>query len=58
MKVIITLESIPFKMVIEGSDEEMGNMVDVIAEAMIKMKKIWLSTILHQAKLKVEMKKK
>ncbi len=54
MKITITLKSIPLAITLEGSDEEMEHMVDVAAETMIRMRKIWLNTLKRQTKLKTE----
>lgn len=54
MKITITLKNVPLSIVMEGSDEEMANMVDVATETMVKMKKIWLNTLKRQTELKLE----
>ncbi len=54
MKVTISLESIPVRVEIEGSDESMSMMVDVASETLIRLRKIWLDTIKRQTKLKTE----
>jgi hypothetical protein len=54
MKVTISLESIPVKVEIEGSDDSMAIMVDVASETLIRLRKIWLDTIKRQTKLKID----
>lgn len=51
MKITISLESIPVRVVIEGSDESMSMMVDVASETLVRLRKIWLDTLKRQTKL-------
>ena len=51
MKIIISLESIPVRVEIEGSDESMAMMVDVASETLVRLRKIWLDTLKRQTKL-------
>lgn len=54
MKISISLESIPVKVEIEGSDDSMGIMVDVASETLVRLRKIWLDTVKRQTKLKLD----
>lgn len=58
MKISVSLESIPIKVEIEGSDDSMATMVDVTTETLIRLRKIWLDTIKRQTKLKTDEDKK
>jgi len=51
MKITISLESIPVRVEIEGSDESMAMMVDVASETLVRLRKVWLDTIKRQMKL-------
>jgi len=51
MKITISLESIPVRVEIEGSDESMAMMVDVASETLVRLRKIWLDTLKRQTKL-------
>ena len=57
MKISISLESIPVKVEIEGSDDSMGIMVDVASETLVRLRRIWLDTVKHQTKLKLDEEK-
>ena len=54
MKISISLDSIPVKVEIEGSDDSMATMVDVASETLVRLRRIWLDTIKRQTKLKIE----
>lgn len=54
MRIVVSLESIPIKVEIEGSDDSMAIMVDVASETLIRLRKIWLDTIKRQTKLKID----
>ncbi|MCJ7634209.1 hypothetical protein MUP77_17700 [Candidatus Bathyarchaeota archaeon] len=58
MKITVSLESIPIKVEIEGSDDSMATMVDVASETLFRLRKIWLDTIKRQTKLKPDEEKK
>jgi len=51
MKITISLESIPVRVEIECSDESMAIMVDVASETLVRLRKIWLNSIMRQAKI-------
>lgn len=57
MRIVISLESIPIKVEIEGADDSMGMMVDVAYETLIRLRRIWLDTIKRQTKLKTDEEK-
>jgi hypothetical protein len=54
VKISISLESIPVKVEIEGSDDSMGIMVDVASETLVRLRRIWLDTVKRQTKLKLD----
>jgi hypothetical protein len=54
VKISISLESIPVKVEIEGSDDSMAIMVDVASETLVRLRKIWLDTVKRQTKLKLD----
>jgi len=54
MKIVISLESIPVKVEIEGADDSMGAMIDVVSETLIRFRKIWLETLKRQTILSKE----
>lgn len=57
MKITVSLENVPVKVMIEGPDESMANMVDVATTAMLKLREIWLGAVKCQIKLKSEEEK-
>ena len=54
MKVTISLDKPKILVVIEGSDASLGEISDVVEQALVKMKKVWLDTIKRQTKLAQE----
>jgi len=54
MKVTISLDKPKVTVVIEGSDQSLSEISDVVEQALVKMKKVWLDTIKRQTKLAQE----
>jgi hypothetical protein len=54
VKISISLESIPVKVEIEGSDDSMAIMVDVASETLVRLRRIWVDTVKRQTKLKLD----
>jgi len=51
MKVTISLDKPKILVVIEGSDQSLSEISDVVEQALVKLKKVWLDTIKRQTKL-------
>jgi len=56
MKVIISLDKPKVSIVIEGTDTSMNEISDVVEQALVKIKKVWLDYIKRQTKLPEETK--
>ena len=54
MKVTISLDKPKILVVIEGSDTSLAEISDVVEQALVKLKKVWLDTIKRQTKLAQE----
>ena len=54
MKVTISLDKPKILAVIEGSDQSLSEISDVVEQALVKLKKVWLDTIKRQIKLPTE----
>ena len=51
MKVTISLDRPKVQVVIEGSDASLAEISDVVEQALVKTKKVWLDYIKRQTKL-------
>lgn len=51
VKVTISLDKPKILVVIEGSDQSLSEISDVVEQSLVKLKKVWLDTIKRQAKL-------
>ena len=51
MKVTISLDKPKLQVVIEGSDTSLAEVSDVVEQALVKTKKVWLDYIKRQTKL-------
>ena len=51
MKVTISLDRPKVQVVIEGSDASLAEISDVVEQALVKIKKVWLDYIKRQTKL-------
>jgi len=51
MKVTISLDKPKVQVVIEGSDASLAEISDVVEQALVKTKKVWLDYIKRQTKL-------
>jgi len=51
MKVTISLDKPKVAIVIEGSDASLAEVSDLVEQALLKTKKVWLDTIKRQTKL-------
>ena len=51
MKVTISLDKPKVQIVIEGSDASLAEISDVVEQALVKTKKVWLDYIKRQTKL-------
>ena len=51
MKVTISLDKPKVVIVIEGSDTSLAEVSDVVEQALVKIKKVWLDYIKRQTKL-------
>ena len=51
VKVTISLDKPKVTVVIEGSDTSLAEISDVVEQALVKLKKVWLDTIKRQTKL-------
>jgi hypothetical protein len=54
VKILISLESVPLKVEIEGDDVAMTEIGIIIEDTLSKMKKVWLDTLKRQTKLAEE----
>ena len=51
MKVTISLDRPKVQIVIEGTDASMGEVSELVEQALVKTKKVWLDYIKRQTKL-------
>ena len=51
MKVTISLDKPKVSIVIEGTDTSMGEVSELVEQALVKIKKVWLDYIKRQTKL-------
>ena len=56
MKVTISLDKPKVLVVIEGADTSMSEVSDLVEQALVKTKKVWLDYIKRQTKLQEETK--
>ena len=56
MKIVISLESIPLKVEIEGADSAMAEVGIIVEDSLARMKKVWLDHLKRQTKLTEEKK--